>query len=245
MRRRLAWVPVLALVLLLGACSLVTSTVDTTRALQSDGFGNVRVVPTAINGGTTVRVTGQAPPGSDNPERLAAQDVWNHFAFRFVTLDVVLEGRRGVSYSHDQLAAMLGPRPPGYDRNTIGGSLGRIAAVVVAAGSAFVLVVVGLVIFFVVRHRRRHPKPPVPGWPGYGPPPGWPGYGPPPPGYGPPPPGYGPPPPGYGPPPPGYGPPPTGYGPPPPGYGPPPTAPPADPDAPGYGYRGGAPLPPS
>ena len=268
-RRRVACCSVVVLLAALGGCAIVSSSIDTTRALQSDGFGNVRVVPSAINGGTTVVVTGQAPPGADNPERLAAQDVWTHFAFRFVALDVRLSGHPAVSYSHDQLAATLGPRPPGFDRNTIGGSVGRIAAVVVGVGSVVLLLIVGLVTFFFVRHRRRHPRPPATGWPGYGPnygpPP--PGYGPPPPGsgpapgprYGPPPPGYGPPPgPGYGPPPPGHAPPPPpGYGPPPPGYGPPPAPdyrPPAGPDSspgdpgaptdPGtYGYRGGPPAP--
>ena len=243
--RRLGALLVGALLVLLGACSLVSSTVDTTQALRSDGFGNVRIVPTGINGGTTVRVTGQGPPGSDHPERVAAQEVWNHFAFRFTAVEVRLDNRTPALYSHDQLAAAFGPRPSGYDRNTIGGSVGRVVAIVVGAGAVIMLVVLAGVVLLVVRHRRKHPRPAAAGWPGYGPPPpgyGQPGYGPPPPGYGPPPPGYGQP--GYGPPPPGYGPPPPGYaqpgyGPPPPGYGPPPPHP-----GPGFGPPPGYPGPP-
>ncbi|GAC1379770.1 MAG: hypothetical protein NVSMB4_08910 [Acidimicrobiales bacterium] len=247
-----------ALVVLLASCALVTSTVDTTRSLQSEGFGSVRVIPTALNDGTAVRVTAAPPPGSTQAEQLAAKAVWEHYAFRFTRVEVILRGRTPTAFTRAQLLTMLGPRPAGYDRRSVAGSLGRVVAIVVGVGGVTVLVVVAIIAVFVVR-RRRHKAVAAPpqGWPGYGPPGG---YGPPPPGYGPPPPAFGPPPPGYGPPPPGYGSPPAGYGPPP---GPPRSErPPAGtgepaiargelppiggPDATGegYGYRSG-PLPPS
>ena len=167
---RLATALTLVLVGLVGACSLVTSTMDTTQALQSDGFGNVRVLPTAYNGGTVVRVSGEAPPGADRPEQMAARDVWDHFAFRLSSLEVRLAKRPTVSYSRAELETMLGPRPAGLDDNSVGQSVGRAAVQVLVAGSGALLVVVGLISFFVVRNRRRRPRPPVPaGWPGYGP----------------------------------------------------------------------------
>ena len=198
-----------ALIVVLGACALVTSTVDTTRALQSEGFGGVRVIPTALSSGTAVRVTAQPPPGAAQPEQLAAKAVWDHFEFRFTRVEVVLSGRTPTAFARAQLLATLGPRPAGFDRRSVTGSLGRIVAIVVGVGGVTVLLIVGVIAVFVVRRRRRKVAAGPPhGWPGYGPPGG---YGPPPPGYGPPPAGYGPPPPEYGPPPPGYG-PPTEYG---------------------------------
>ncbi|GAC1539576.1 MAG: hypothetical protein NVS3B12_25840 [Acidimicrobiales bacterium] len=233
------------LVVLLGACALVTSTVDTTRALQSEGFGSVRVIPTALNSGTTVRVTAAPPPGSPQPEQLAAKAVWEHFAFRFNQVEVDVRGRTPTAFTRAQLLATLGPRPAGYDHRSVTGSLGRVVAIVVGVGGVAVLIVVALIAVFVVR-RRRHTAVATPpqGWPGYGPPGG----------YGPPPPGYGAPPPGYGAPPPAYGPPPEPRQPGPPPSGPPPSGPPPpDPRQPGpppsgpgtYGYRPGTPAPPA
>ena len=174
-----------ALIVVLGACALVTSTVDTTRALQSEGFGAVRVIPTALNSGTAVRVTAQPPPGTAQPEQLAAKAVWEHFEFRFTRVEVVLSGRTPTAFGRAQLLATLGPRPAGYDRRSVTGSLGRVVAIVVGVGGVTVLIIVALIAVLVVRRRRRKAATAPPqGWPGYGPPGG---YGPPPPGYGPPP----------------------------------------------------------
>ena len=195
----------LALCMAVVACSVVSSTVDTTSALQNQGFTSVRVSFNESNGFTTVSVRANAPASMSDPPMTAALAVWDHFSLRFDELALALNGQT-TTFSHDDLVGRLGPRPAGFDRHTVTGEVGRVGLVALAvAGGGFVVVVLVVVLIIVLTTRRRRKRTAQGGPGGYGPG----GYGPG--GYGVPG-GYGPG--GYGPG--GYG--PGGYGP--GGYGP-------------------------
>jgi hypothetical protein len=186
------------LALLLAGCSLVSGIVHTEQGLSNAGFGGAKVGFSTTNGQTVVTASVNDRGGSVRSQAQdVAQVVWQNFPGRFDLLQVTVNGRGTVTYSHAQLAANLGPRPDGLDDKTVGQQLAS-AAIIVVVVVVLVLAVALVVILLLVRASRRRraqrtnqmnlmmntlppqvwgaPTGPGP-WPGGQPPPGW--FGPP------------------------------------------------------------------
>jgi hypothetical protein len=264
MRRRWArFVVVVPLVFVLAGCALVSAERKTRSRLRDAGYDAALSI-NETNGYTTATVDiRNTPADPEAASRAAACIVWATVPYKIDEIDVVAGG--SVRFARSVLLAACGPRPSGYDDQTLGSSFARIGkGVAIGVGVACLAVVVGAILLVVLlvrrsRRKRSDPPPPPPGYGGYprgGYPPSAGGYPPggyPPGGYPPagsPPSGgaYPPPPPTYGSPPPP--PPPPPHGSPPPWGAPPPAGPggwgasPPGPAPPEPGPWGPPPAPP-
>lgn len=165
-------------VLLLGGCGPIASTIHTQTALRDAGYQSVSV---NFNIGNTdevkVSVTVDAQPVLSHADDVA-HIVWDKFHYRFSVLAVTIHGS-GPSvtrdYSYPDLVAMFGPRNPAYDRTSLSSAATRLGVIVIVL---VVVLAVAVVVTVVMVTRRRRRRPPT--WPHGGPP--WMQGGPPPPG---------------------------------------------------------------
>src|SRR4051794_15871001 len=170
MKRALAALAVVAMLVAGVSCGTVRSTVATLRALDDAGYDNINVRLNSDSGFDTVVVRASGGP-SEDPVGKAAGIVWTTFKLHLDQVDVNIGGQRQL-FTRGDLEERFGPRPAGYDK-----SLARDVARTFAIVGVAVLVVAGIVVVIVVwavrRGRRKRPPPPPGGWyTGYPPPPG-------------------------------------------------------------------------
>jgi hypothetical protein len=86
----------------------------TERALEDLGYGVAITYRLGHVDTVVVRYRG-GPESPALAERQIIEAVWQHEPYRFARLDVEPVGGESSSYTYDELAALLGPRPPGLD----------------------------------------------------------------------------------------------------------------------------------
>jgi hypothetical protein len=117
----------------------------TDRTLEDLGYG----VAISYRLGAVDTVVVRYRGGPDDPllaNRQIVEAVWQHEPYRFVRLDVEPVAGTSSSFTYDELAALLGPRPAGLDA----GSLDAYEANVRATGPAVELMADNLIRGFVI-----------------------------------------------------------------------------------------------
>lgn len=197
-RRAMAWVtsahprrrrtgrlvpPLVALVLLLGACGVVKGFVATLADLEQAGFN-----APGINqvGDETVVTVEKDAEDLDAAAADAAEVVWDRLPLRIERMDVTCDNGYGGSGTfvaqRSELEQRFGTRDPALDRGFQESDFRTVGLVVLGLvfGGLVVLAGILVLILVLVRRSRRRNQPPGPP----GPPGAW-GQVPPPPGYGP------------------------------------------------------------
>ena len=189
------FVVLVSVVVALGGCAVISAQRATRSKLRNVGY-DTAVSIDETNGYTTAEVIFKTLPG--DPEaaaQAAACIVWTTMPYKIDEIDIV--GELSDRFDRNDLLSACGPRPAGYDDQTIGSSFARIGkGVAIGVGVGCLALVVGAIVLVVLlvrrsRRRRSDPPPPPPGYGGYPPGAGYPpsgaGYPPPPTPYGQPP----------------------------------------------------------
>lgn len=174
-RSRLALALVVAGLVVLAACSTIRGVLDTTQALEREGFTEVDMSFDSAEGFDRVDVILRPASSSGDAEgqaEEAARVVWTTFPLRFDLLQVELlgsfEGSSTSTYTYGEMVELFGPRDPGFDDKELSDDVVRAGlgiAIVLAVGGIIFLAAVVLAIVMGVRTSRRRGSATPPPWP--------------------------------------------------------------------------------
>lgn len=117
----------------------------TERVLEALGYGVAVTYRLGAVDAVVVRYRG----GPDDPAlatRQIVESVWRHEPYRFARLDVEAVDGASSSFSYDDLAAVLGPRPAGIEVRSLDAEEANVRAAGPAAGLMAEILIRGFVI---------------------------------------------------------------------------------------------------
>ena len=151
----------LAALVLLAGCATQLGQVRTDNAMYTAGYADDAVTWQTAGGVTTVDATAdpKAPHTPlDSQAQAVAKAVWDNLAGRFDRLTVTIRGVGTLTFTHDQLVALFGPRPKTLDQESLSSGAAGDGSVLglVGVGALFF---VGCVVVYSLTRYRRLPRP--------------------------------------------------------------------------------------
>ncbi len=156
-RHRGALAAGLAALVILAGCAAQLGQVRADNAMYDAGYANDAVTWQTAGVVTTVDATAD-PKGPRTPldtqARAVAKAVWDNLPGRFGRLAVTIRGVGTLTFTHDQLAALFGPRPGTLDEQSLSAGTPADASVLALVGVVALLFVGCVVVYSATRYRR-------------------------------------------------------------------------------------------
>ncbi len=156
-RHRGALAAGLAALALLAGCAAQLGQVRTDNAMYAAGYADDAVTWQTAGGVTTVDATAdpKAPHAPlDTQAQAVAKAIWDSLPGRFGRLTVTIRGVGTLTFTHDQLAALFGPRPGTLDQESLSAGASDDASVLGLVGVGALFFVGCVVVYSATRYRR-------------------------------------------------------------------------------------------
>ncbi len=147
----------LAALVLLAGCATQLGQVRTDNAMYTAGYADDAVTWQTAGGVTTVDATAdpKAPHTPlDSQAQAVAKAVWDNLAGRFDRLTVTIRGVGTLTFTHDQLVALFGPRPKTLDQESLSSGAAGDGSVLGLVGVGALFFVGCVVVYSLTRYRR-------------------------------------------------------------------------------------------